>query len=81
LRHAFGRKCEVLDVEGRVGFETDDVTLIAQIELRTASRTDRAASETKLVEVDRTEVLAIATILPSNRNGISAVTFEIEFTE
>jgi hypothetical protein len=81
LGHAFGRECEVLDVQRRIRFEGDDVTLIAQVELRTAPCTDCASGEAELVEVDRAEVLAIATILPSNRNGMFAETFEIKLTE
>ena len=34
-----------------------------------------------MVKIDRTEVLAIATILPSNRNGVFGKTFEIQLTE
>jgi hypothetical protein len=57
------------------------VAFVAQVEQRTASRADGATRQAKLIEIYRTEVFAVTTVLPSNLNRMFALAFEIELAE
>ena len=57
------------------------MTLVAQVKLRSPSRADRAAGEALLVEIDRTKVFAVTTVLPSDLDGVLTLTLEIKFAQ
>jgi len=66
LRRALGREGKVLGLQRRVGFKTDEVAAIAQVKERAFPGADRAALQSVLIEINRAEVFAVATVLPLN---------------
>jgi len=77
LRRTVGREREIFRLEGRVRFKTDDVATIAQVKERAAARADGTTLQTVLVEIDRAEVFAVATVLPLDFDGSLGLAFEI----
>ena len=77
LRGAIGREGKVFSWEGRVRFKTDDVATIAQVKEGAAPRADRAPLQTVLIEVDRAEVFAVATVLPLDIDRGLRLAFEV----
>ena len=57
------------------------MALVAEVELRAASRTDRATGQAIVVEVNRTKVFAVTAVLPSDLNGMLPLTFEIKLAQ
>jgi len=81
LRNSIGGQGKVFDVERCVRLEADDIALVAEVKLRAAARADGTAGQAILVEINRTEVFAVAAVLPSNLNGLFSLAFEIKFAK
>ena len=81
MRRALGRERKVLGLQRSVGFEADDVALVAQVKERAFSGADRTALQIILVEINRAEVFAIAAVLPLDLDRRLALAFEVDLAE
>lgn len=81
MRNALGGQGEVFRLEWCIRLETDHVTLIAHVELRTLARADRASLQAMLVEINGAEVFAIAAVLPLEFGWSVGLTLEVDFAQ
>ena len=81
MRNAVFFDREILVWDRRDRFEAQGEATITDEYVRTTARANRASLQTVFVEIDQTEMFAVAAVLPANFNRTVAHSFKVKFTQ
>lgn len=78
---SFGREREILRLDRRVGFETNRIAPIAEIEHRNATRADRTPFQAILLNTYRGKMFTVAAVLPLELNWSLGLAVESQLAQ